>query len=102
MITITCTKWSRTAHAGRQKEEQDWTVSLNGVQLAVYSTYSTDCYPQGDPQLRAAAFARSLLSAVAPILENARALIDYREGSTPYNEAARALQLCLDQLDMEK
>ena len=99
MITVTRRSWSRPAHGGQQREEQDWVVSLNEVQLAVYSTYSTDCKPQGDPQLRAAAFAHTLAQALLPTLKNAQALFDYREGSAPYNEAAEALQLLTEQIE---
>ncbi len=97
MITLTRLSWGRPTHGGQQVEEQDWIVSLNGVQLAVYSTYSTDCRPQGDPLLRATAFAHTLAQALRPTLKNAQALFDYREGSAPYNEAAEALQLFIAQ-----
>lgn len=97
MIKITRRSWSRPTHGG-QREEQDWIVSLNDVQLAVYSTYSTDCKPQGDPRLAASVFATTLLSALRPTLEDAQTVLTYREGTAPYNAAETALQTSIAQL----
>lgn len=95
MITITVYTWRATAHC----EEQDYTVKLNGVALATFSTYLSG---GEDPQLLAAAFARTLVQAVRPTLSNVQALLGYREGSAPYDEAAKALQLFIEQIDMEE
>lgn len=95
MITITVRTWRATVHY----EEQDYTVKLNGVALATFSTYLNG---GEDPQLLAAAFARTLVQALQPTLDNVRVLLDCREGTSLYNEAAKALQLFVEQIDREE
>lgn len=98
MIKIIVRQWRLGTHIGYAKET-DFYVQLNGVELAIFSTYSTDYKPtEKSASQQAEEFANKLRLALLPIKEAAQVVISYRAwpNSDLYKEAESKLLANLD------